>query len=207
MKKFILLFSICFFFSNAHAQLTTRVEAGINLATNDFSNTTIFQNETIENRTGYYLAFIPKIYLTEKIAVNVEVQYSEEGYRLNDDDNFEAKFQYLRLLPQIEIKLMDALGIYGGYNWGFKIDEHISIFDSGFATPALDTIKKTDNGFTVGARVYIGKFSLTGKYNFGIQNITDLTYTDDAGQNIEVCLLYTSPSPRDQRGSRMPSSA
>ena len=24
---------------------------------------------------------------------------------------------------------------------------------------------------------------------------------------IETCLLYTSPSPRDQRGSRMPSSA
>ena len=23
----------------------------------------------------------------------------------------------------------------------------------------------------------------------------------------EICLLYTSPSPRDQRGSRMPSSA
>ena len=25
--------------------------------------------------------------------------------------------------------------------------------------------------------------------------------------NVKVCLLYTSPSPRDQRGSRMPSSA
>ena len=25
--------------------------------------------------------------------------------------------------------------------------------------------------------------------------------------NLLVCLLYTSPSPRDQRGSRMPSSA
>ena len=25
--------------------------------------------------------------------------------------------------------------------------------------------------------------------------------------HIPVCLLYTSPSPRDQRGSRMPSSA
>ena len=24
---------------------------------------------------------------------------------------------------------------------------------------------------------------------------------------VQVCLLYTSPSPRDQRGSRMPSSA
>ena len=28
-----------------------------------------------------------------------------------------------------------------------------------------------------------------------------------AGESIESCLLYTSPSPRDQRGSRMPSSA
>ena len=29
----------------------------------------------------------------------------------------------------------------------------------------------------------------------------------DASGNSTVCLLYTSPSPRDQRGSRMPSSA
>ena len=28
-----------------------------------------------------------------------------------------------------------------------------------------------------------------------------------AGENFGCCLLYTSPSPRDQRGSRMPSSA
>ena len=28
-----------------------------------------------------------------------------------------------------------------------------------------------------------------------------------SGKNVSVCLLYTSPSPRDQRGSRMPSSA
>ena len=29
----------------------------------------------------------------------------------------------------------------------------------------------------------------------------------EAGRLLESCLLYTSPSPRDQRGSRMPSSA
>ena len=27
------------------------------------------------------------------------------------------------------------------------------------------------------------------------------------GRDCGICLLYTSPSPRDQRGSRMPSSA
>ena len=31
--------------------------------------------------------------------------------------------------------------------------------------------------------------------------------TDTEGLKVPVCLLYTSPSPRDQRGSRMPSSA
>ena len=30
---------------------------------------------------------------------------------------------------------------------------------------------------------------------------------EDFVKNLDDCLLYTSPSPRDQRGSRMPSSA
>ena len=30
---------------------------------------------------------------------------------------------------------------------------------------------------------------------------------DDNAPDVTICLLYTSPSPRDQRGSRMPSSA
>ena len=32
-------------------------------------------------------------------------------------------------------------------------------------------------------------------------------FNSDADKLISICLLYTSPSPRDQRGSRMPSSA
>ena len=37
------------------------------------------------------------------------------------------------------------------------------------------------------------------------QNITG--YSIDSSELPQNCLLYTSPSPRDQRGSRMPSSA
>ena len=36
---------------------------------------------------------------------------------------------------------------------------------------------------------------------------TDLTGLLDLCEDHDSCLLYTSPSPRDQRGSRMPSSA
>ena len=40
-------------------------------------------------------------------------------------------------------------------------------------------------------------------FEVGFYFIGDVVGENDTG----VCLLYTSPSPRDQRGSRMPSSA
>ena len=47
---------------------------------------------------------------------------------------------------------------------------------------------------------------------FAIADATTLTEAGYVGEDVEniiltFCLLYTSPSPRDQRGSRMPSSA
>ena len=38
------------------------------------------------------------------------------------------------------------------------------------------------------------------------ERITEADFGSKATQR-SICLLYTSPSPRDQRGSRMPSSA
>ena len=42
--------------------------------------------------------------------------------------------------------------------------------------------------------------------NIGRIDAEDDDVFDDL-DDIDTCLLYTSPSPRDQRGSRMPSSA
>ena len=48
---------------------------------------------------------------------------------------------------------------------------------------------------------------------FLARNLTDgglakeLRVNGSVTTRLNVCLLYTSPSPRDQRGSRMPSSA
>ena len=39
------------------------------------------------------------------------------------------------------------------------------------------------------------------------QLIEDKINTYGLANQFDICLLYTSPSPRDQRGSRMPSSA
>ena len=45
------------------------------------------------------------------------------------------------------------------------------------------------------------------RFFFGAIIIATLTMFFQLTQQIDICLLYTSPSPRDQRGSRMPSSA
>ena len=49
-------------------------------------------------------------------------------------------------------------------------------------------------------------------FNLLLQLLEDGRLTDSKGRTVDfkntlICLLYTSPSPRDQRGSRMPSSA
>ena len=47
-----------------------------------------------------------------------------------------------------------------------------------------------------------GGLTVTGSQTFGAGATLDLQ-----GENINSCLLYTSPSPRDRTRSRMPSSA
>ena len=49
----------------------------------------------------------------------------------------------------------------------------------------------------------VGLSALAGSLAAVSAHAVDYAVTGDA----QVCLLYTSPSPRDQRGSRMPSSA
>ena len=69
--------------------------------------------------------------------------------------------------------------------------------------------------------VGVGEFSLQFTPNGGIEDVKDYLYFNDVSASrlsfghflavlsapLYICLLYTSPSPRDQRGSRMPSSA
>ena len=51
----------------------------------------------------------------------------------------------------------------------------------------------------------------SGSGSLGIEALSRganyVTFVELSKECISICLLYTSPSPRDQRGSRMPSSA
>ena len=74
--------------------------------------------------------------------------------------------------------------------------EAIENLDAILATPNVDAI-------------YVGPMDLGVSMGLG-RGTTDPTFFDTLDHVVarcEACLLYTSPSPRDQRGSRMPSSA
>ena len=62
----------------------------------------------------------------------------------------------------------------------------------------LFNINNSSNQIGFLARKYGPKLGISKRANQNLKN---------ALPNLSNCLLYTSPSPRDQRGSRMPSSA
>ena len=90
-------------------------------------------------------------------------------------------------------------------------------FNDGFEESTLNLVADASNYLELTNDRFAGKtFVHGGSQNdaFDIQHIAGQTFIhggnrDDSFQ-VEAatsCLLYTSPSPRDQRGSRMPSSA
>ena len=50
-------------------------------------------------------------------------------------------------------------------------------------------------------------FIFANDLNLGAVSVDDYIKNISETRGVPACLLYTSPSPRDQRGSRMPSSA
>ena len=103
--------------------------------------------------------------------------------------NIDAGNQIRRKGQQARIKLgttYDALCKQMGYQAiGLGVDD-VSIASIDLVQTILNVIDD-DNPF-LSANVSIAEF-------------------EDTTNKYKVCLLYTSPSPRDQRGSRMPSSA
>ena len=77
-------------------------------------------------------------------------------------------------------------------------------------SPVLKISNENLNGISIQERNLLGKINLRGKssdkeFMKNVGSVLDLVLPIEP--NVRVCLLYTSPSPRDRTRSRMPSSA
>ena len=92
---------------------------------------------------------------------------------------------------------LQSIAIVGGVNTSVGSREEVSRSILEVCTPA----RRDYSGVRAGEMLVEDLRSLS-KQRGSVTVILSIE-----GDSIKVCLLYTSPSPRDQRGSRMPSSA
>ena len=116
-------------------------------------------------------------------------------------------YQEIKLRPGVTQDQQKAMDFFNRYNEEQKVAEQQH---EAFKSNTKDYFGPEFKGFdfSVGEK----------KFRYGIKNVNDVAdnqsnisntikkFLDKEG-NVTDCLLYTSPSPRDQRGSRMPSSA
>ena len=94
-------------------------------------------------------------------------------------------------------RALAARGLSEAITWSFCLNAHAKAFGGGADQLILDNpISSELDTMRPSALIHL---LLAGQRN------ADKGYP--ASSLFELCLLYTSPSPRDQRGSRMPSSA
>ena len=97
----------------------------------------------------------------------------------------------------------DVTRVVNFYMVGLDNDHHITTHNVPKSEDARKSLTKYDSSFFSLLADFYGKLASTKVESGG--TLMDETVTVATGNN--SCLLYTSPSPRDQRGSRMPSSA
>ena len=80
------------------------------------------------------------------------------------------------------------------------------LIDSLVLTKIFDRVMDLDGKFEV-MKISVGKLKTDESYAKLRVIGKNKTHLSEIMTALHSCLLYTSPSPRDQRGSRMPSSA
>ena len=110
---------------------------------------------------------------------------------------------------------LDFLGVEA--SWVFRFDDEKTVLtETNSVTTSIDLLGRFQT-FSFGLDNQFDWFSYGGSVDFNLNNINvrfdeednTLSYLNDRNfsSTIYLCLLYTSPSPRDGLLSRMPSSA
>ncbi len=182
MKKVTLTLLLLSSLTALKAQFSVGMAGGLNISTVSFVNVDYAKPDM---RFGYFVSVLPKYHLNQKMSVNLESQYSVVGYDNTNVITIKNRFQYVTLAPQFEYRPTEAIGVYSGIAWGYKIAEAIRADGSDW-TSTKDTpfIKDTDLGALLGVRGYFDNIYFTAGFNYGIKNISNIFFTDGNGNNI-----------------------
>ena len=150
------------------------------------------------------LYFIPKLFIMNYLN---PIPMVEKWTRKNRANNLIISFCCLFLL--LLTSSLNAQSLLCPQD--FQVDaalgqcEAVVNYDIDFINPAclpMSLTQSTDNSTVT---MSIGCTDMLGSQHLRVFDLPAMGVSTPLA--LESCLLYTSPSPRDQRGSRMPSSA
>jgi hypothetical protein len=151
-------------------------------------------DQAFDYELGYFGGLVPTFHLGEKWAIVTELQYSVKKTKTSLTDfsgvyDMFYRYAYAEALPQIEFRPIHLIGFRIGGTVGYKLTETLKIGEQDWQKPVTELIKDADLGLTGGLVVHLGKLSIAGRYNLGLANLSDITFTDEQGVPIETLNL------------------
>lgn len=169
-------------------QMGLSFSAGVNNSNCTFKK---FEETTPKARFGYFFGVAPSYQISKKMLFQVDVQYSLRGYDIDNENNptvSGVRYRYLDIIPEVEFSIHKYLALGFGANYGIKLNEQFKTNENGnwsTVSDGLEVIKSTDFGLTGKIKANYKNIFGFVRYNLGLKNISDLTFTDSNGQNIE----------------------
>ena len=142
--------------------------------------------------------------LIQDLLANQSADRTFEIIRIDSDDNgLQIISDTLATQSNVDAVHLISHGSDGNVNLGNVALSHNTLPDFEAAITQWGNAFTTDGDLLI----YGCDFAATEDGKALAARISALAEVDVASSDDSTCLLYTSPSPRDQRGSRMPSSA
>ncbi len=183
MITFLLLFVMM---ESTLAQVNLNFSAGINDANLKYKN---LENAAYTNGSGYFIGIAPSYKFCEKVSFLVDFQYSNQNYYTGDINSITAsgfKTSFINIMPEMEYQVHKKIALGVGVNYGLKLNEQTRIANGDWSkTRGFEQTKSTDFGLTGKLKVSHKKLFAFLRYNVGLKNITNLTFTNNNGQVIE----------------------
>lgn len=146
---------------------TVGIKGGYNVSSVSFNGT----SET-ERLHGFHIGIYGESYLSKYVALQPEILYSQQGYKIVDDSGtYTQKLDYINIPLMLKLYPVKSFFLEAGPQIGFSIS-HKETFDSGFVL--YDTSEefepnnldwgvnvgagfKSDSGISIGARYHLGQ--------------------------------------------------
>ncbi|MCB0644389.1 MAG: PorT family protein [Phaeodactylibacter sp.] len=171
---------------SAHAQSQFGLKAGFNLARVQY------QHADFASIPAYHAGLFYRQQLTYHLHAQVDLLYSlkgtQEGLSLmsgqHDEPDFKLQLNYLTLPLALQYHL-DNFFLEGGAELGWQVQTTVSgdEVDNVELTEAVWG-KEFDLGLFAGLGYQIGRFQVSGRYNFGIIPLLDGIQTDENGDPV-----------------------